>query len=807
MPIDSGNLALKGLDELFSTEEKRQEEQREQVQQIPIDELHPFTNHPFKVVDDEAMTRTVESIAQFGVLAPLIARPRPDGDGYEIISGHRRQFAAKMAGLETLPVIVRDMDDDAATILMVDSNLQREHISPSERAFAYKMKMDAMKRTAGRPPKENPRQVVGNFETADLIGKESGESGRQVQRFIRLTNLIPELLDMVDEKKVSFNPAVELSYLSHEQQQEVINAIDSNNVSDNDFAPFLNIMNEWYAKDTSNKIKAVFDARMKDGKRCSGSIPYGYNRLPNDKQTLVVDPVASEVVKRIFLLANEGKSPRAIAERLTEEKVLIPAAYAQKYHPEQYNGIKFSDPYLWGTSSVRTILGRQEYLGHTVLRKSVSTNFKLHKRKETDEDEQYVFQNTHEPIISQELWDSVQKRRYRVNRASAWGTHTNRLSGYLYCADCGRRLTLQTHYSKKDGSTQYSYRCGGYASRVNGCTAHSISADNVEALILASVKRFSRFVLKDEETFALELQSIWKEKREEKPKQNQSELKRCQKRYDELSALIRSLYENLMSGLLPERQYKQLMTQYDSEQAELESKMETMKSEIAEDKSSSADIQHFISLIRKCKNPTEISDSMLNELVDKIVVYEAEGTGNARTQKVDIYFNYVGQVDIAYTEEELAELKAQKEQEERQRMEKQRKREKAYREKRKAKKIAENGGEIIKTKTCPHCGKVFTPTSNRQIFCSRDCWNQSRQEQKKADREAERGNHYYRQRACAVCGHSYWPTHSQQEFCSDECRRIDHNKKTLEFYHKKKGNPKPDPEAAPTPNPKEDNAA
>ena len=245
------------------------------------------------------------------------------------------------------------------------------------------------------------------------------------------------------------------------------NSIDSNNASDNDFAPFLNIMNEWYAKDTSNKIKAVFDARMKDGKRCSGSIPYGYNRLPNDKQTLVVDPVASEVVKRIFLLANEGKSPRTIAELLTEEKVLIPAAYAKKYHPEQYNGTRFSNPYLWGTSSVRTILGRQEYLGHTVLRKSVSTNFKLHKRKETDEDEQYVFQNTHEPIISQELWDSVQKRRCRVNRASAWGTHTNRLSGYLYCADCGRRLTLQTHYSKKDGSTQYSYRCGGYVRLMN----------------------------------------------------------------------------------------------------------------------------------------------------------------------------------------------------------------------------------------------------------------------------------------------------------------------------------------------------
>ena len=227
MPIDSGNLALKGLDDLFSTEENRQEEQREQVQQIPIDALHPFTNHPFKVLDDEAMTRTVESIAQYGVLAPLIARPRPDGDGYEIISGHRRKHAAELAHLDTVPVIVRNMEDDAATILMVDSNLQREHILPSERAFAYKMKLDAMRRTSGRPSKENPRQVVGNFETAEIIGKESGESGRQVQRFIRLTNLVPELLDMVDEKKISFNPAVELSYLDAKQQQDFLEAMDA----------------------------------------------------------------------------------------------------------------------------------------------------------------------------------------------------------------------------------------------------------------------------------------------------------------------------------------------------------------------------------------------------------------------------------------------------------------------------------------------------------------------------------------------------------------------------------------------------
>lgn len=377
------------------------------------------------------------------------------------------------------------------------------------------------------------------------------------------------------------------------------------------------IMNEWYAKDTSNKIKAVFDARMKDGKRCSGSIPYGYNRLATDKQTLVVDPVASAVVKRIFLLANEGKSPRAIAELLTEEKVLIPAAHAKEYHPEQYNGTKFSDPYLWGMSTIRAILSRQEYLGHTVLRKSVSTNFKLHKRKNTDEDEQYVFYNTHEPIISQELWDSVQKRKKRANRTAAKGTH-------------------------------------------------------------------------------------------------------------------------------------------------------------------------FISLIRKCKEPTEISDLMFAELIDKIVVYEAEGVGKARTQKVDIYFNYVGQVDIAYTEEELAEIKAQEEQIEMERLAKQREREKAYREKRKAKKLAENGGEIVKTKICPHCQKEFVPTSNRQIFCSKDCCYQARQDKTKADREAEKGNHYYRQRVCAVCGSTYWPAHSQQKFCSEECQKQNHNEKSLEFYHKKR---------------------
>ena len=227
MPKNSLNVSLKGADDIFSTEESRQEQQREQVQQIPIGELFPFKNHPFKVLDDESMQRTVESVEQYGVLSPLIARPRPEG-GYEIISGHRRQHAAQLAGLETLPVIVRNMDDDAAVLLMVDSNLQRESILPSERAFAYKMKLEALKNQGARSDLtcgQFGHKLIG-AKARDIVADESGDNARNVQRFIRLTSLIPELLDMVDEKKIAFNPAVELSYLDEAQQRDFLEAMN-----------------------------------------------------------------------------------------------------------------------------------------------------------------------------------------------------------------------------------------------------------------------------------------------------------------------------------------------------------------------------------------------------------------------------------------------------------------------------------------------------------------------------------------------------------------------------------------------------
>ena len=226
MPKNSLNVSLKGADDIFSTEESRQEQQREQVQQIPIGELFPFKNHPFKVLDDESMQRTVESVEQYGVLSPLIARPRPEG-GYEIISGHRRQHAAQLAGLDALPVIVRQMDDDAAVLLMVDSNLQRENILPSERAFAYKMKLEAIKNQGARSDLTSGQIVQKSKLSIERVAEDAGEGYKTVQRFIRLTNLIPELLDMVDEKKIAFNPAVELSYLDESQQRDFLEAMDA----------------------------------------------------------------------------------------------------------------------------------------------------------------------------------------------------------------------------------------------------------------------------------------------------------------------------------------------------------------------------------------------------------------------------------------------------------------------------------------------------------------------------------------------------------------------------------------------------
>ena len=327
MPKNSLNVSLKGADDIFSTEESRQEQQREQVQQIPIGELFPFKNHPFKVLDDESMQRTVESVAQYGVLAPLIARPRPEG-GYEIISGHRRQHAAQLAGLETLPVIVRNMDDDAAVLLMVDSNLQRENILPSERAFAYKMKLEALKNQCARSDLTSV-QVAPKLST-EKIGEEVGMSKDNVKRYIRLTNLVPELLDMVDEKKISFNPAVELSYLDESQQRDFLEAM-----ADTQNAPSLS---------QAQRLKKL----AQEG-HFSYDVAFAVMGEPK-KDELDKVVIKNDTLRKYF---PESSTPREMEEKIIglleeskTEKVVFRSDSIKKYFPSNYSSEQIENSIL-----------------------------------------------------------------------------------------------------------------------------------------------------------------------------------------------------------------------------------------------------------------------------------------------------------------------------------------------------------------------------------------------------------------------------------------------------------------------------
>lgn len=564
---------------------------------------------------------------------------------------------------------------------------------------------------------------------------------------------------------------------------------DSENPNQNDFAPFLNIMNEWYAKDTSNKIKAVFLSRMNDGKRCSGSIPYGYNRLPNDKQTLVVDPVASKVVKEIFELAAEGKGRMDIARILTAKKVLIPSAYTLKHHPEQCNRKSMPDNCNWSNSTVTYILNRQEYLGHTVLRKSVATNFKTGERRNATDDERLIFKNTHEPIISQELWDKAHKRLIRRPKKHRENQKQSIFSGFLFCADCGSRMSSQSMYYK-NGEQYFAYRCSHYGSIKTPCTSHYIRESVVNQLVIHTVKRILRRVIEDEKAFCEELKQRWQKENQSKPKRRQSELNSAQKRLDELDTLITGLYENYISGILPERQYKALMLKYSVEQAELEEKVGELKKEIKDNKETTLQTDKFIRIIKKYKEPTELTAEMLESLIDKIVVHEKTGEKSDRQQEIDIYFNFIGKFDLAYSEEELAEQKQIAEQEAKAKAERKAELRNLssirYREKKRAERLAENDGHIFAKRNCAYCGNEFYPNSSKHKYCCAECKDKAKAERIAKKRYEEKGNHRFKQKKCMRCGTPFWPSNGQERLCSPECKAQNRREKQLAYYHSHK---------------------
>lgn len=424
----------------------------------------------------------------------------------------------------------------------------------------------------------------------------------------------------------------------------VNNNVDSASPTDNDFTPFLNIMNEFYSRDTSNKIKAVFRARMRDGKRCSGSIPYGYTRSPDDKQTLIVDEEAANVVRRIFQMTCEGIGATEIADTLYAEKVLIPSAYNQKHHPENCRKNNYHDPYRWSNTVVHYILNRQEYLGHTVLGKSICENFKTKKRRAATPDELLIFPDTHEAIIDQQIWDTAQQMRKRSPKRLTNGKRTHRLSGLLFCADCGSRLSYSCPDESWSKPTAPSFQCSHYRNMYDGCTSHYIKASALEQVILTAIQSLSKYVLENEAEFLESLHQSWENQQSQTLTSEKKELTTAQRRVEELDLLIKGLYESNMTGKLPNRQFQRLMTQYDEEQLALEQRICELKANLEDVPEKKHNTDRFLALVRKYKDCTEITDNMLYAFIEKIVVHAPTGGRTAyRQQKLGIFFNFIGQ--------------------------------------------------------------------------------------------------------------------------------------------------------------------
>ena len=445
------------------------------------------------------------------------------------------------------------------------------------------------------------------------------------------------------------------------------NSVDSANPTDNDLTPFLNIMNEWYAKDTSNKIKAVFKSRMEKGLRCSGSIPYGYKRTKDDKQQLLVDEPATEVVRRIFRLACQGIGTTAIAEMLTADKVLIPAAYAAKTSPENCRHKEVIDPYRWSATTVGYILDRQEYLGHTVLGKSICENFKTKQRRAATADELMIFPDTHEAIIDQDTWDIAQKLRSKKKPKAANGTYTHRLSGLVYCADCGARMGFispDSGHREKHYDSDSAFQCGNYRNKGGECVSHFIKTSVLEVAILQAIQAVSKYVLENEDEFISQLKAVWNDNKSKHTDLGQQELDQAAKRMAELDTLIQNLYESSVKGTLPERQAQRMIQQYDEEQILLERRVEELKSQIQYEEVKQAETGRFIALVKKYKDCTELTDTMLYAFIDRIEVHEATGGRTIyRQQALDIHFNFIGHfyppTETISEEERIATIEAE----------------------------------------------------------------------------------------------------------------------------------------------------
>jgi DNA invertase Pin-like site-specific DNA recombinase len=430
------------------------------------------------------------------------------------------------------------------------------------------------------------------------------------------------------------------------------NGIDSSNQQDSDFTPFLNIMNEWYARDSSRKIQAIFKARMQEGKRVSPSVPYGYRRDPDDKQHLIIDPEPAAVVRRIFKLVLEGNGVNRIADILYADKILIPSAYAEKYYPENQHSKSFHDPIRWTNQTIIHILEKREYMGHTVLGKTISESYKTKKRRKATEDELMIFENTHEAIIDEETWNNVQRLIETKRRPKKNGAPPCRLSGLLYCADCGSKLSHR-YNSRNKYDADNSYGCSSYRQYTRNCTMHYIRVSVVEKLILETIREVSAYALSNEKEFVKKVREASDVQQEATMKEYRRRLGKAKRRHEELDDLVKKLYESFATGKIPEKHFDRLLSGYDNEQTTLEAEMQELQTGLDRYGADSVRADRFLELMKRYTDFSELTTPMLNEFIEKVVVHEADKSTGDRVQKVDIYLNFIGAFTVPKMEAAL----------------------------------------------------------------------------------------------------------------------------------------------------------
>ena len=430
------------------------------------------------------------------------------------------------------------------------------------------------------------------------------------------------------------------------------NGIDSSNQQDSDFTPFLNIMNEWYARDSSRKIQAIFKARMQEGKRVSPSVPYGYRRDPDDKQHLIIDPEPAAVVRRIFKLVLEGNGVNRIADILYADKILIPSAYAEKYYPENQHSKSFHDPIRWTNQTIIHILEKREYMGHTVLGKTISESYKTKKRRKATEDELMIFENTHEAIIDEETWNNVQRLIETKRRPKKNGAPPCRLSGLLYCADCGSKLSHR-YNSRNKYDADNSYGCSSYRQYTRNCTMHYIRVSVVEKLILETIREVSAYALSNEKEFVKKVREASDVQQEATMKEYRRRLGKAKRRHEELDDLVKKLYESFATGKIPEKHFDRLLSGYDNEQTTLEAEMQELQTGLDRYGADSVRADRFLELVKRYTDFSELTTPMLNEFIEKVVVHEADKSTGERVQKVDIYLNFIGAFTVPKMEAAL----------------------------------------------------------------------------------------------------------------------------------------------------------